>query len=133
MTSTTNEQSASTGIDSIASVSEEYDLEMAASTASESQDRCSPGWTESVPAISIQQVARSISGLFPRVWLMQDMNSKVAQRAFSGKRLLLTTLGVLLVAAAAYWYGVSSVKPPTLPALWMVGLDNPVEHRLDSQ
>jgi phosphonate transport system substrate-binding protein len=64
---------------------------------------------------------------------MNSGESSASKRAFSATRLLVTTVIVLLVAAGAYWYGVNSVKPPEMPALWMVGLDEPVEHRLGSR
>jgi phosphonate transport system substrate-binding protein len=64
---------------------------------------------------------------------MNHSESKVATRSFSGNRFLVTTVVILIVAAAAYWYGVNSVKILEPPALQLVGLDDPVEHRLSSQ
>ena len=64
---------------------------------------------------------------------MNHSESEVATQSFSGNRLLVTTVIILMVAAVAYWYGVNSVKVLEPPALQLVGLDNPVEHRLSSQ
>jgi phosphonate transport system substrate-binding protein len=64
---------------------------------------------------------------------MDHLESEVATRSFSGNRLLVTTVVILIVAAAAYWYGVNSVKILEPPALQLVGLDDPVEHRLSSR
>jgi phosphonate transport system substrate-binding protein len=64
---------------------------------------------------------------------MNHSESEVATRSFSGNRLLVTTVVILIVSAAAYWYGVNSVKILEPPALQMVGLDDPVEHQLSAQ
>ncbi len=56
-----------------------------------------------------------------------------AAEVFSIKRVLGPTFVALLAAGAAYWYGANSAKPPEVPALWMVGMDQPVEHKLSSR
>ncbi|MGI9428394.1 MAG: hypothetical protein ACR2NM_07040 [Bythopirellula sp.] len=64
---------------------------------------------------------------------MSDTESEVVAESFSGKRLLVAIVGVLVVGAACYSYGVNSVKTLKPNALRMVGLDDPVEHSLGAQ
>jgi phosphonate transport system substrate-binding protein len=39
---------------------------------------------------------------------------------------------ILAAAALAYWFGVKSVKPPEVPALWALGMDQPTTNRLNA-
>ena len=64
---------------------------------------------------------------------MNTTESDVAANSFSGKRVFITTLCVLVIGAACYWYGVNSVETVEPNALRMVGLHDPIEHRLDEQ
>lgn len=63
---------------------------------------------------------------------MGESNTEQVRPAFSGPRLLVTILLILGAAGAAYWIGVHSVKPPEVPALWALGMNNPTVSRLAS-
>ena len=64
---------------------------------------------------------------------MSNPESTNSNSTFSGTRVLLVSLLVCAVAAAAYFYGVNSIKPSEVPALWLVGLSSPLDHRLDER
>jgi phosphonate transport system substrate-binding protein len=64
---------------------------------------------------------------------MSESNVANARPIISASRLAITVLLILAAAAASYLYGVHSVQPPEVPALWMLGMDQPSANRLNSQ
>jgi hypothetical protein len=56
-----------------------------------------------------------------------------ARATFSTTRLAITVLIVLIAAGGAFWFGLNSVRPKEVPALWALGMDKPSTNRLDSQ
>lgn len=61
---------------------------------------------------------------------MNHTEPDLAPPALSVPRLVLLSLCAIAVAGGAYWYGVSSVRPPTVPALWVLGMDQPSANTL---
>jgi phosphonate transport system substrate-binding protein len=64
---------------------------------------------------------------------MSHAETEKARPAINVPRLVVTILVIFAAAAGAYWYGVQSVKPPAVPGLWALGLDQPSANRLDEQ
>jgi phosphonate transport system substrate-binding protein len=64
---------------------------------------------------------------------MSEPTATAARPPVNIARLAITILVVLAAAGAAYWYGVNSVRPKEVPALWALGMDQPTTEKLDSQ
>ena len=64
---------------------------------------------------------------------MSHADFETARPGVNVLRLAITILLILAAAGGAYWYGVHSVKPPDVPALWALGMDQPSTNRLDER
>ncbi|HEX2475714.1 MAG TPA: phosphate/phosphite/phosphonate ABC transporter substrate-binding protein [Lacipirellulaceae bacterium] len=64
---------------------------------------------------------------------MSEPNTEHARPPVNVPRLAITLLLILAAAAGAYWYGVTSVQPTKVPALWALGMDQPSASQLASQ